>query len=631
MKNLKVCLIVIAAIALAILCRCGGYDNALAAGGAEAKGVIVVNSIGSMASPGELRQISPDPDIGTIVIASGFWAEGDGGGGNFYVSDDALAVDNGGTVIQGNNIVYKRLLDNPVNVKWFGAKGDGATDNTSVFEAANAVSNHLIIPADNTFCIQNWVPLANTILSCHGATIERLNSVDFYSTTQSMASIVITNDNIKILGGTHRAKSGLPVWSGSFLIENGDDILIKDAEITASWGGIFGHLEQNGTLEAKNVLIDSCTFHDCGHNNYICDIDGLTITNCRSYNSIRDGIRCLRNTRNITITNNHIYDNGSGTPGQSQDGIDLYLAGFRCVITGNHIYNNVSHGIDIKKNSGNDAEPFQDSEYIISNNYIYDNADGIKASADVAPTVNLMNFTITNNHIFDNTYWGVLVKWVENVNISGNQIYSNGYNGIRAEECPNGLSIQNNIIYDNGTALDPACRTGLVVLTTAENAIISGNNIYSSVGSDTQTYGIGCDAQNVRVFDNFCYGHSGMNLTTANSDGETQGKSIFNSIDPETPDITFFLDRECQVASIMLTLNGTGQVTVGITKRKADGTWESTLVSETIDVTGYVPVYLTLTADAGKRRVLAGRSLYVNVTNVSNPYTAGGLVINYID
>ncbi|MFC1587314.1 right-handed parallel beta-helix repeat-containing protein [Planctomycetota bacterium] len=632
MKYLKVYLIIIAAIGLAILCRCGAYDNALAAGGHEPKGVIVVNSIGSVGNPGELRQLTPDPDVGTIVIASGFWTEGDGGGGTFYVSDDALAVDNGGTVIPGNNIVYKRLQDNPVNVKWFGARGDSATDDTAEFEAANAVGKHILVPANNTFCIQNWVPLANTTVSCYGATIERHNSNDLYSTTQSMSSIIITNDNIKILGGTHRAKSGLPVMSGSFLIENGDDITIKDAEITASWGGVFGHVEQNGTLEAKNVLIDSCTFHDCGHNNYICDIDGLTITNCRSYNSARDGIRILRNTRNITITNNHIYDNGDGTPLQSQDGIDLYIAGFRCVITGNHIYNNVSHGLDIKKNAADVGEPFHDSEYIISDNYIHDNeVNGIKVSADVAPVENIKNITITDNHIFNHTYWGMRIVWAENVNICGNQIYANGYNGIRAENCPSGVSIQNNIVFDNGISLEAAYRAGMVIANSVENAIISGNNVYSSVGNDSQTSGITNDGRNVIIYDNFCTGHAGLNLYTENVDGNTQGKHIFNSIEPDTPDIAFFLDRDCQISSLMLTLNGSGQVEVLVTKRKADGTWESTLVAETIDLVGYVPVFLTLTADSNARTVLEARSVTLTITNINNGYTAGGLLVNYID
>lgn len=59
--------------------------------------------------------------------------------GFFYRDDaDTTSVDNGGTIIvSGNGKRWKRLFDGPVNVKWFGAKGNGVDDDSAAFIAAN--------------------------------------------------------------------------------------------------------------------------------------------------------------------------------------------------------------------------------------------------------------------------------------------------------------------------------------------------------------------------------------------------------------------------------------------------------------------------------------------------------------
>lgn len=75
-----------------------------------------------------------------IAVAKGSVAPGDGGGGVFYW-DAALTTDDGGTKIlpTGSSAGgWRRIFDGPFNVKWFGARGDNVTDDSTAF--ANAIA-----------------------------------------------------------------------------------------------------------------------------------------------------------------------------------------------------------------------------------------------------------------------------------------------------------------------------------------------------------------------------------------------------------------------------------------------------------------------------------------------------------
>lgn len=104
-----------------------------------------------------LRNIAPT--LSRRIQTKGYYTDGDGGSGQYYAKVGAAPgtyVHNGGTVIvpNGGDGSSAWLLDitQPVNVRQFGAKGDGngsggGTDNTSAFQAIKAWGKPFFVPA----------------------------------------------------------------------------------------------------------------------------------------------------------------------------------------------------------------------------------------------------------------------------------------------------------------------------------------------------------------------------------------------------------------------------------------------------------------------------------------------------
>ena len=99
----------------------------------------------------DLRGMTSVPEY---VYASGYHTKNDGAfGSHFYRrATDIGQVDNSGTIIRTVNGVYELQYDGAVNVKWFGAKGDGITDDTLAIQSAINFSTHTLVP-DGSKCL----------------------------------------------------------------------------------------------------------------------------------------------------------------------------------------------------------------------------------------------------------------------------------------------------------------------------------------------------------------------------------------------------------------------------------------------------------------------------------------------
>lgn len=357
----------------------------------------------------------------STVEVLGYYTEGDGGGGNFYWDNTSTETDNGGTIVSVSTVGtgrWKREINNNIDIKWFGAKGDGVTDDLNLIQKAvdyaSLVGVNLII-TKGTYLVSNSILIyANTVIIG----------------TSRIDCIFINTNNSNYLFKYHSA-----ILTSNYDIDS--SLRISDIKLTSKYGI---NLNQEGdfstifNLQAaiKGIKIERCSFIGT----HVSTADSNSTTNIfPSKNSlIAFGVGIFFNKVFNSIIENNIFQN-YGIAGYF-NGCDInYINTNRFVTNSRHFH-------------------FQTTT---TNNYGYQNK-------------------FTNNDVLDNLRVGAVYNdcFFTTINDNYFETYSNAAKYIYCEK-DGGTNICNNRFDGSST------NTPIMTLSPKYGCLVYGNRLNPSL------------------------------------------------------------------------------------------------------------------------------------------------------
>lgn len=418
-----------------------------------------------------------------------------------FTCDDAdtTSTDNGGTIIVASNGKrWKRVFSGAVHVTWFGAKGDGATDDSTAILAAVATGIDVYFPQPTAHyaTTQAIAPSAEQVLFGDGISTQILCTGTNTNAISIAADRVVVRDLfVKYTGTSSSGVTGAAIFIGEgssycqamnnrlegaragVTIYKADDNTVHGNLITSTtltspeqtWdigiylGGSRNRITENrcfsGGYVGVQAVSDFTTACDRNtiHGNFVSAHTGYGIV---VYSNQPGGTA----DKNI-ITSNHIWDISGAIDAVSSraKGAGIYAAGAEgTVIVGNELEN---------CNIDTDAESLAPgaigingcSSGVVQSNIIKTaNYCGIYAVTQGAATGTLL---IGDNEISDCTNVAIRVKNMSNVSVCGNAMDTGSSAGI--------------LITHSGTA------TGIkVAQNTARDFAEAGVRVENAQGAD---------------------------------------------------------------------------------------------------------------------------------------------------
>jgi polygalacturonase len=380
------------------------------------------------------------------------------------------------------------------NVKDYGAKGDGATDDTTkIQEAINSANTegggNVYVPNSvGAYMISTLTLPANVKLECaEGAELKQIASTNGHMLT-------ITGSNVSFINMTlngNKINQTNPNF-GVYCIDIVENITFNNCRIYDT---------ENGSLKLKNITglsIIGCVFQSAGENDSV------------GKNEVAIGQGC----KDARVTNNRFY----GSASINADNVALIIAeGASYVSVENNYFENYESEVIqvLTYNGGLEQTTNRTHSVVIKGNII--DGSGRKAATGIHIGENCDYVSVIGNICFDAIIGIKVGQWVRNIVvnsnecyknelgitvlgtaygdivISGNSCYRNDNDGIllvgSAGDNPIGVIITNNVCMNN-SQVGTITNGGIKVDAELHKCIISDNVCTDDQATKTQVYGI---------------------------------------------------------------------------------------------------------------------------------------------
>lgn len=399
----------------------------------------------------------------------------------FFLYDplDASSPDNTGTVlVSTSGARFKRIVEQSfVNVKWFGAAGNGTTDDTAAINAAIGDGNVTVYIPEGTYMIRadatsvgqlnagiqakdntTIVISPSAILKAFPSATPRYTIINIFGKTN-----VTVEGGGKIIGERNEHTGTTGQWGYGIAIGGSDRVLVRDLYIADCWGdaSVVGYyLTQSNA--ARNI-----TFQ-----NVICD------------NNRRQGISvtCAENVRieSSTFVNTHGHAPEFGIdlepdPGSFVRRVTVANCLFQNNTGGSFTMNGTLGTVEYVEFIGNTLiGPASRINGLLTQNVALKGnimSDSINRSLWISKST---NYTIEGNLIQNCNGIGIWLENASSISITNNHLYNIATNTIRLSGTTNYCLVAGNVIDESGSA---ASSTSVMIVDSASFNTIQGNTV----------------------------------------------------------------------------------------------------------------------------------------------------------